>query len=72
MWIETPESSNIVRFRHVDTTLTVQFKHGGAYNYYDVPVEIFEAMTTAESKGSFLATSIKKHFRYAKVELQDA
>lgn len=68
-WIPTPESSNLARFGYEanSQTLTVEFKNGGLYNYYDVPVNLFDAMKHAASKGQFLASQIKGNFRYARV-----
>lgn len=67
-WIETPQSSNIARFAYEapSQVLTVEFKTGGTYNYFDIPDVIFEQMTVASSKGQFLAQQIKGHFRYAR------
>jgi len=67
-WIETPESSNIARFVYDDTSsiLKVEFKHGGLYNYFDVPPHIFDGMRNAPSKGRYLAQQIKGAFRYAR------
>lgn len=67
-WIETPDSSNIARYRY-DTTgqvLQVEFKSGGTYNYYDVPQVVFEQMNAAPSKGQFLAQNVKGVYRYAR------
>lgn len=68
-WIETPDSSNIARFRYASEAqvLTVEFKNGGRYEYYDVPESVFDQMKGASSKGQFLAQNIKGRFRYAKV-----
>lgn len=68
-WIETPESSNIARYSYDETSqiLTIEFKRGGIYNYYDVHMTIFEQMQSAPSKGQFLARSIKGVYRYARV-----
>ena len=68
-WIETPNSSNLARYKYDDKArvLTVEFKNGGTYNYYDVPQGVFEQMKAAQSKGEFLARSIKGAFRYARV-----
>ena len=68
-WIETPDSSDIARYRY-DTrmhVLTVEFKSGGIYNYYDVPHATYEQMKGASSKGQFLAQNIKGAYRYARV-----
>ncbi len=68
-WIHTPESSNIAAFSYSDESriLTVEFKNGGQYEYFDVPSTVFEAMKAAGSKGQFLAQNIKGQFRYARV-----
>jgi hypothetical protein len=67
-WIDTPESSNIARIAYNDATqvLSVEFKKGGTYNYFDVPQMLFEAMRNAPSKGQFLAQAIKGSYRYAR------
>ena len=67
-WIETPESSNIARFRYTKETqvLTVEFQNGGRYEYYDVPDAVFEGMVRAPSKGQYLAQKIKGTLRYAR------
>ena len=69
IWIETPDSSNLSRFGYNKDThvLTVEFKNGGRYNYFDVPEAVFEQMKAAPSKGQFLAKSIKSSYRYARV-----
>ena len=68
-WINTPESSNIAGFEYDNQShvLTVEFKNGGKYNYYDVPGIVFEQMKAASSKGQFLAQNIKGAYRYARV-----
>jgi len=68
-WIETPDSSNIARYGYDEKThvLTVEFKNGGTYNYYDVPQGEYEQMNRAPSKGGFLARNIKGAYRYARV-----
>ena len=68
-WIDTPDSSNIAGFEYNKTTqvLTVEFKNGGRYNYYDVPETVFEDMKKAQSKGQFLAQRVKNNYRYARV-----
>ena len=67
-WIDTPESSNISRFAYsLDSqVLTVEFKNGGTYNYFDIPEIVFEQMKSASSKGQFLAQQIKVSYRYAR------
>jgi len=68
-WIATPESTNLAGFDYNKATqvLTVEFRHGGRYNYYDVPEVVFDRMKAAPSKGQFLAQNIKNTYRYARV-----
>lgn len=67
-WIETPESSTIVRIGYDPDSqiMTVEFKTSGAYNYFDVPQHVFDAIRSAPSKGHFLTQQIKGTFRYAR------
>ena len=67
-WTETPDSSNLARFGYDASSqiLTVDFKNGGSYDYFDVPPGTHESMKSAASKGQFLATIIKGTYRYAK------
>jgi hypothetical protein len=67
-WINTPESSNIARFDYNNDShvLTVEFKNGATYNYYDVPETVFNQMKAASSKGQFLAQNVKGVYRYAR------
>ena len=43
-WIVTPESSSIAGFDYESGTqqLTVEFKNGGRYNYFDVPEVVLD------------------------------
>ncbi len=68
-WINTPESSNIARFKYdnENMVLTVEFNKGGQYNYFDVPESTFASMRIASSKGQYLARNIKGRYRYARV-----
>lgn len=67
-WIDTPESSTIVRIGYDDGTqiMTVEFKRNGIYNYFDIPPHVFEGMRNAPSKGQYLAQTIKGSYRYAR------
>ena len=68
-WIDTPESSSISRFKYDETNsvLTVEFKDGSQYEYFDVMEGTFDQMQSASSKGQFLAQNIKGRYRYARV-----
>ena len=63
------ESSNIeaVGYDGDSSTLQVEFKNGGTYQYFDVPEHIFEGLRDADSVGRYLASVIKGSYRYSKV-----
>ena len=63
------ESSNIeaVGYDEDSSTLQVEFKNGGTYQYFDVPEHVFEGLRDADSVGRYLASTIKGSYRYSKV-----
>ncbi|MGI9283643.1 MAG: KTSC domain-containing protein [Endozoicomonas sp.] len=67
-WILTPQSSNVAGCSYDESTcvLTVEFKHGGRYDYYDVLRHTFEGMKSADSKGTYLHTEVIDKYRYAR------
>lgn len=68
-WVNDFDSSTIAAFCYDESTriLTIEFKRGGSYNYFDVPSSVFEEMRTAPSKGQFFSQRIKPTFRYARI-----
>jgi KTSC domain len=64
---DTPQSSTIVRVTYDgdQQILNVEFKNGN-YDYYDVPVNVFEGMRNAPSTGQYLAQEIKGRYRYSR------
>ena len=62
-------SSNIQALRYDEETLILQvvFNNGGVYEYYGVPARVAEEFDRSESKGGFLAASVKGHYRYSRV-----
>jgi hypothetical protein len=68
-WIEVPESQSVRRFRYRETgrILAIEFTSGGAYEYFDVPVHVFEEMKAAASKGLFVTRNIKSVYRYTRL-----
>ncbi len=48
-------------------TLEVEFRSGFVYQYYNVPLSIYEALMASPSKGQFLSSQIKDRFPYARV-----
>lgn len=63
-------SSNVAAIGHEGTTLTVQFKGGATYDYFDVPTETWEALQKAPSVGAFISGRIVKNHKFRKHEGQ--
>jgi hypothetical protein len=63
------DSSNIeaVGYDEDSSTLQVEFKNGGMYQYFDVPENVFVGLRDASSVGGYLAAAIKGTYRYSKV-----
>jgi len=66
---EPVQSSNIaeIGYDEASETLEIQFLNGSVYQYFDVPVTIFEGIMNPGSKGEYLAQYVKGRFRYSKV-----
>lgn len=68
--IETPSSSNIAQIEYdgEQRELQVTFTKGGVYKYKDVPTEVFNMISQAESVGSAFNTLVKNGgYSYEKV-----
>lgn len=63
---ETPASSNIESFTFdpATDTLTVNFRSGDTYDYFNVSPSTYRAFQSAGSHGSFHARQIKGRYSY--------
>ena len=63
------ESSNLasVGYDAENEILEVEFKHGGIYQYFDVPVEIYEELMNAPSHGVYFSANIRNDYEYQKI-----
>ena len=64
------ESSNLasVGYDEISRTLEVEFKHGGIYQYFDVPISVYQELMAASSHGQYFDQNVKKAgYRYEKV-----
>ena len=48
--------------------LEVRFRHGGIYQYLDVPPEVHAELLEAESLGGYLGRVIKPNYDFRRVE----
>ena len=65
---EVIESSNLasVCYGSKRKILEIEFNHGGIYQYFDVPKEVFENLLKAPSHGKYFVHNIKDNYRYSK------
>lgn len=61
------ESSNIATVGFANRVLEIEFKHGGVYQYFDVPENVFLDLIKADSKGTYHNKYIRGHYQYTKI-----
>ena len=63
------ESSNIesIGYDADSQTLEINFLNGSIYQYFDVPVNIYDDLIATDSHGKYFATYIKGIYRYSRV-----
>lgn len=59
-------SSTIKAVGHDGTDLHIEFVHGGAYTYHNVPAKLLGEMLKAPSIGSFFHRNIKGKHKFTK------
>lgn len=62
-------SSNLatVGYDEKNEILEIEFNHGGVYQYFDVPIEEYEALMNASSHGSYFHSNIRDVYEYVKL-----
>lgn len=67
--VDVEKSSNIRSYGYhpESKTLEVTFKSGGTYRYADVPKHVYDAFSSADSKGTFLHNVIKGRYEHTKM-----
>lgn len=64
-----PESSMIesVSYNEEKKTLTITFNKGGTYDYFPVPLEVWEEIEKSDSVGKTFIQTIKGKFAYERI-----
>ena len=60
-------SSNLRSVGYENGTLEVELHGGRVYQYYGVGYDRYADLMNASSKGSYLASHIKGHYRYRRI-----
>lgn len=56
-----------VGYSPAEEVLEVEFRNGSVYQYVRVPPAVFQALMTAESKGSYLNSAVREHYTHRKI-----
>jgi hypothetical protein len=64
------DSSVILTFNYdrEEETLTIRFRSGAVYEYYDVPESTYYEFVKADSLGQFLNSEIKEVYAYCRIK----
>jgi hypothetical protein len=54
-----------------ESILDVELVRGGVYRYFDVPRDVYDALTRAESIGAYFNRCVRSHYQYARVKEAD-
>ena len=62
-------SSNLasIGYDEAARTLSVEFRSGAIYHYFDVPWCVYEQLMKARSHGEYFCNTIREAYRYARV-----
>lgn len=63
------KSSRILKMSYIKSKklLTITFNSGATYEYYDVPKEVIDGITQADSLGKYFDKNIKGIYNYRRV-----
>lgn len=67
--IKTNKSSRIliISYKLANKSLKITFKSGATYEYYDVPEEVVDGFSKADSLGKYFDNNIKGVYNYRRV-----
>lgn len=60
-------SSDLASVGYEYDTLYIRFNSGGLYAYYGVPVEVYNELLSASSKGKYFHARIKNLYSYKRI-----
>lgn len=49
------------------STLEIKFRSGGLYQYYNVPMSVYDGLMSASSHGKYFHRNIKGKYRYRRI-----
>lgn len=69
MFMQPVNSSNLIAvgYDEQNSILRVEFKGGLIYEYYDVPLHVYQGLMSAASHGEYMNSSIRSSYRYQRL-----
>lgn len=64
---EITDSGNLSGADWTEGIMTISFKKGSSYEYYDVPFGLYNELLAAPSKNTFMRDNVIGKFEYARV-----
>jgi hypothetical protein len=66
---QSVESSNLasIGYDSENEILEVEFNHGGVYQYFNVPENVFKELMNADSHGIYFSANIRNDYEYEKM-----
>ena len=66
---ELKKSTNLkeAKYDEESKTLFVEFVHGGKYEFYNVPEEVYTKLIEAPSAGSYFFFNIRRKYQYKRI-----
>jgi ATP-dependent DNA helicase RecG len=66
---QSVESSNLasIGYDAENEILEIEFNHGGVYQYFDVPENVYEELMNADSHGVYFLANIRNDYEYEKM-----
>jgi hypothetical protein len=71
LFSRTPfDSSNLasVGYDAENKILEIEFNHGGVYQYFDVPKDVYNELMEADSHGKYFVHNVKDNFEYKRIK----
>lgn len=65
---QSVSSSNLasIGYDAENEILEVEFNHGGVYQYFDVPEDVYQELMDAPSHGVYFSANIRNDYEYEK------
>ncbi len=66
---QSVESSNLasIGYDAENEILEIEFNHGGIYQYFDIPENVYEELMNADSHGVYFSANIRNDYQYQKI-----